>query len=271
MGVFSRRSVVGQNSEAIFRSIEEQATQSIWWTSLNLPSNWITEHSMIALHVWILHNRFKIDYNNSGEFNGRRIQEELFNKFWEDTTFRIRNAGIIEISVNKQLENVQKATFDDMFGYDAAIRAVASGADSSMELAAAIWKGVFREDDNVSSENVLKLADYVYNELISIMQQPKEDIYRGWITWGPCLGETEFDRLHRQERMFQGEWREAIHPDGRLYFYHTATHETRWDLPEAGLYPRRRYSLMTYLEQFPEEKKKLANEQSSSSAKKELK
>jgi hypothetical protein len=140
-----------------------------------------------------------------------------------------------------------------------------------MELAAAIWKGVFREDDNVSSENVLKLADYVYNELISVMQQPKEDIYRGWITWGPCLGETEFDRLHRQERMLQGEWRESLHPDGRLYFYHTATHETRWDLPQEGLYPRRRYSLTTYLEQFPEEKKKLAGDHASSSAKKELK
>jgi len=57
---------------------------------------------------------------------------------------------IAEISVNKQLENVQKITFDDMFSYDAAIKADAaaegdgSGADagvsSNMELSAALWK-----------------------------------------------------------------------------------------------------------------------------------
>jgi hypothetical protein len=31
MGVFSTRSKLGQNSEAIFRSLEEQATQNLWW------------------------------------------------------------------------------------------------------------------------------------------------------------------------------------------------------------------------------------------------
>lgn len=31
LGVFSRKAVTGTNSEAIFRSIEEQATQSVWW------------------------------------------------------------------------------------------------------------------------------------------------------------------------------------------------------------------------------------------------
>lgn len=36
------------------------------------------------------------------------LQEQLFERLWEDTTLRIRNAGIAEISVNKQLENVQK-------------------------------------------------------------------------------------------------------------------------------------------------------------------
>ena len=29
-----------------------------------------------------------------GEFNGRRMQEALFERFWEDTTLRIRNAGV---------------------------------------------------------------------------------------------------------------------------------------------------------------------------------
>lgn len=37
---------------------------------------------------------FQVDYNVSGDFNGRRMQEQLFERLWEDTTLRIRNAGV---------------------------------------------------------------------------------------------------------------------------------------------------------------------------------
>jgi cytochrome b pre-mRNA-processing protein 3 len=58
-----------------------------------------------------------VDYAVSGDFSGRRMQEQVFERLWEDTTHRIRNAGVAEVSVNKQLELVQKGTFDDMFGW----------------------------------------------------------------------------------------------------------------------------------------------------------
>lgn len=141
---------------------------------------------------------------------------------------------IAEISVNKQLENVQKLTFDDMFGYDGAIRVL---DDDNMELAAALWKcvvpaaagrrcvaemchtgrlfthdyeppsplfsvshrrGVFREAEGANTEAVLRLADYVRRETFSLLLQPAEDVYRGWITWGPAVGETPEGRLERQ-------------------------------------------------------------------------
>lgn len=65
------------------------------------------------------------------------------------------------------------------------------------------------------------------------------------------MGETEELRLERQKRMLEGEWREALHPDGRVFFYHTATHERRWDPPPEGLYARRRFALQKYFEAQP--------------------
>ncbi len=94
VGAWSQKARVGVSSEGLFRSIEEQATQEIWWRALGLPKTWITEQALISLHVWIFHNRFKSDYEASGEFNGRRMQEQLFERLWEDTTYRIRNAGV---------------------------------------------------------------------------------------------------------------------------------------------------------------------------------
>lgn len=74
-------------------------------------------------------------------------------------------------------------------------------------------------------------------------------MYRGWITWGPCVGETLEGRQARQRQMLEGEWREALHPDGRIFFYHTSTHERSWHAPAEGLYSRRRYALNKYFEE----------------------
>ena len=250
MGGFSAKARIGEASNDIFASLEEQATQNAWWDSLRLPRTWMSEHSMVSLHVWILNQRFKVDYNIRGwDFNGRRMAEEVFNRLWEDTTLRVRNAGVTEISVNKQLESVQRVTFDDFSGYDEALRSVES--DDGMELAAAVWKGVFREDAGADTEAVLRLSDYVRREIVSVLQQPREDVYRGWITWGNAEGETGEERLARQRRMLTGEWRDALAPTGRVFFYHTTTHERRWDPPEAGFYPRRRFALQRYIDANP--------------------
>lgn len=129
-----------------------------------------------------------------------------------------------------------------------------SSADSdsmpaaNMELAAALWKGIFREDDAANSEGVLMLADYTRRELVSVLTQPKEDVYRGWISWGPCVGESPAQRTERQRRMLEGEWREALDLKGQVYFYHTASQERRWEPPAEGLYDRRRFALTRFLE-----------------------
>jgi len=176
MGAFSERAERGGASEALFRSVEEQATQEAWWRSLGLPRSWLAEHALVALHVWVLHCRLKVDYNVPGRFNGRRMQEELFGRLWEDTTLRIRNAGVAEVSVNKQLESVQKLTFDDMFGYDAALGVE---GDEGLALGAAVWRGVFREDEGADTEAVLRLADYARDAVCAVALQPAEDVYRG--------------------------------------------------------------------------------------------
>lgn len=250
MGSFRPSTRLAEASHDVFASLEEQATANAWWESLRLPRTWITEHSLLVLHMWILHNRFKIDYNVAHpEFCGRRAQEELFERFWEDTTRRIRNAGIAELSVGKQLESVQRVTLDDMAAYDAALRT--HEADDGMELAAAVWRGVYREHAGADTEAVLALADYARREAVSIAQQPREDFYRGWIVWGPALGETGEGRAQRARSMLEGEWRDALAPTGKVYFYHTATHERRWEPPTEGFYARRRYAVQRYLEENP--------------------
>ena len=251
MAAFSPRARLGAASEALFRSVEEQATQAAWWDALRLPRSWMAEHALLALHVWVLSTRLKVDYNvRPADFSGRRMQEELCERFWEDAARRIRNAGVVEMSVNKQLQRVQRVTLDDFRGYDEAMKTV--GEDEGMELAAAVWRGVFREDEGADTAAVLALSDYALGEVLSVATQPREDVYKGWVTWSPAVGETLGARLARQRRMLEGEWRDALDGSGRLFFYHTVSQERRWDPPAEGFYPRRRFALTRYIEANPD-------------------
>lgn len=87
---------------------------------------------------------------------------------------------------------VQKSTFMDFFEYDNGIAVV---DDDNMELAGALYRGIFQSDESIDTANVLLLADWVRNEVWNILTHPKEDFYRGWITWSPALGETEHGAL----------------------------------------------------------------------------
>lgn len=256
LGVFGPKASQRLSSDDLFRSIEDQATQEAWFKPSGLGSlqrSWVSEHTLIAIHVWIIHNRLKVDYNintDSGLFSGRRMMEELFSRFWEDTTLRIRNAGVQELSVNRQLENVQRMTFNDFYEYDEAIKVE---DDDNMELATAIWRSLFREAENADVEAVLRMADYVKREVVSVLLQPKEDIYRGWVLWGPCLGETYQMRIDRKKAMLEGEWRDALDPTGKVFFYHTSTQERKYEVPSEGLYERRRFALLRHFAMNPEE------------------
>jgi len=139
LGVFSKRAQLGQASDDLWRSVEEQATQDCWFAppargGLGLRREWITEHALLALHAWIVHARLKVDFevaDEGGLFKGRAMMEQLFARLWEDTTLRVRNAGIVELSVNRQVENVQRSTFADFDGYDEALAAAARASSSS--------------------------------------------------------------------------------------------------------------------------------------------
>jgi len=41
------------------------------------------------------------------------------------------------------------------------------------------------------------------------------------------------DRAQRQQRVMEGEWRQAISEGGEVYYWHTKTRETSWTKPDA--------------------------------------
>lgn len=61
----------------------------------HVGSDFRSKHMLLVLHVWLVHRRL---FSESKQ--GLLVQEALFDELWEDTSNRIRAAGIAELSVS---------------------------------------------------------------------------------------------------------------------------------------------------------------------------
>ena len=91
------------------------------------------------MHVWVVHKRLIREGTE-----GRKVQEALFDLFWDDTSARLRAMDVPEISVspsfyefckylmwlqhNKYLLQVQGYSFQHCAAMDDALRSVESGS-----------------------------------------------------------------------------------------------------------------------------------------------
>jgi cytochrome b pre-mRNA-processing protein 3 len=101
-----------------------------------------SRHAVLTFHVWLLHHRLLTDakraqeaqqqqqndspastttsdtYRGRSSYLSKDIDTELFNVFWDDTTYRIRALNVYELAVNKHLTAAQRYTFVHMVSYD---------------------------------------------------------------------------------------------------------------------------------------------------------
>lgn len=213
-------------SDAMLRACMEQASQQCLYDALQLPRDFRSEQAMLVLHVWICHTRLKAVFDSGG----RQLQEQLFDRAWENATRQLRHEGVMEMSVNKQLRDLQSVSFGAMLSYDTGLEIT---DDDEQQLGSALWRNVFA-GANVPEERVLDLAAYVRREVQRVAEAPIDDFMTGRVAFGPAVGETDDDRIARHERLASGdgEWRRALTEGGAAYYFHTKTMAVQWTPPE---------------------------------------
>lgn len=114
------------------------------------------KQATVALHTWLIHHRLAKE-REPAQVEGkvapmRREEQEydelLFDRFWEDTSARLRLLGVPEMSVNKHLKNVQTATLNFFLELDFITGAVADPAEREQTLAGTLFKFIFDDDDH---------------------------------------------------------------------------------------------------------------------------
>ena len=222
-----------------------QHPRSIWYGPGHIGRDFRPRHAVLTMHLWFLHKRLVTD-TTVEHHNSLSIQEELFDIFWDDTMKRIRERGVPELSVNKQLEKVQQYTFHHLTHYDHAFAEYELNPKSRHEeLRTIIWKHVLlsEPDVNACSDQVERLALYVEHQYNNIMHHLPESYWSdGRLAWVDVPDFSEL-RDHKGKLIpnmaddppllvLPPGWYKALANDGESFYWNPTKGTSQWKLPE---------------------------------------
>lgn len=211
-GFYGQESTAIRHSHALFNSCYDHATQPAFREHLRLDNDFFHKHALINLHVWMVHNRLRTAPN------GKLLQEQMFDRFWENTTERIRELGVPELTVNKHLRETQTFSFGAATVYDYGL------AEGTEELAGSLYRNVFCNNQDIPELLVIETATYVQKQVKHLQNHSDDDVVKGDLSWMPALGcDGKVPDINQSDK-----WREAEDEQGRKYLYNVETRETKW-------------------------------------------
>jgi len=244
LGYYGEESTRLRNAEAVFQTCVDQASKKAWLTRGRVVNEFRPRHALLLAHVWLIHKRLLAD----GE-SGKLMQESIFDLLWDDTSMRIRSMGINELSVNKNLSEVQKYSFPLLVAYDQAM-ALPTKTEREDHLGAASWRNLWMADENLTVEHCMEMAAYLNREHEALQNLDGDAFYEGRIPWGPVPSWAGIKSLVSESELSEdaklaaeedadgatddddlGEWREALAVNGKRYWWHVKTRESRWEKP----------------------------------------
>mmetsp|Transcript_14209 Transcript_14209/g.21632 ORF Transcript_14209/g.21632 Transcript_14209/m.21632 type:complete len:303 (+) Transcript_14209:124-1032(+) len=228
--------------ERLFRAAQRQAMIPTWYNEGRIGRDFRPRHAILTLHVWLLQKRLVAD--EVDPHTSLMIQEELFDMFWVDTRIRIREQGLMEMTVEKHLRDVQQYTFQQCVHLDEAFSIGEDNKEQRIkrfeELCGVVWVHILeRSEDKAHADHIHRLVAYIEYQYINIMKQLPDEYFReGKVGWGNL---PEFSKMKDEKgkllkpippepQLPQG-WIKCLTEAGKPYYWDTSKNKTQWEKP----------------------------------------
>ena len=170
-----RRDPLDANIEKLYGAIVAQGRAPAFYAAYGVPDTTAGRFDMIVLHVHLVVRRL---VGEGGE--KRTAGQELCERFFSDMDANLRELGVGDLAVPRQMRGLAEAYYGRAKSYDAALRETGEAA-----LAAALARNVFGKQEPVSAA-AERLARYVRLLQKKLLSQPEASIARGEIAFpGP--------------------------------------------------------------------------------------
>jgi cytochrome b pre-mRNA-processing protein 3 len=156
------------NVDRLYGAIVAQARAPGFYADYGVPDTVAARFDMLALHVHLVVRRL-----NGGDASSRAAGQALLDRFFEDMDGNLRELGIGDLSVPRQMRGLAEAYFGRADRYDAALKERDEPA-----LGAALSRNVFGGSDAVRA-GAARLARYVRRAEENLAARTAERIAAG--------------------------------------------------------------------------------------------
>lgn len=150
LSIWKRRSEAKRHAQALYKKIVASARQPEFYTVGGVPDTPEGRFELISLHVILAISRL----NAEGD-EGRAAGQALFDHFFKDMDFAMREMGIGDTSIGKKVRAMAEVFYGRFKSY-----AAASDSDGGGSLASVIGRNIL---DDENHPQAVRFADYFNN------------------------------------------------------------------------------------------------------------
>lgn len=168
---FSGRYSVREAADMAYRRIVEQARQPVFFTDYGVPDTLDGRFELLCLHAFLYLHRLKADRPQANRFC-----QSLFDRMFADFDRSLREMGVGDLSVGKQVKRMARAFYGRVLSYEAGL----AGGDPT--LAAALARNLFGTVCAPASA-AGEMAAYVRRAVNGLRNQPTADLLAGRVSF----------------------------------------------------------------------------------------
>jgi cytochrome b pre-mRNA-processing protein 3 len=166
---FSRRNSVREAADLAYRRVVEQARRPVFFTDYGVPDTLDGRFELICLHAFLYLHRLKPDRPQASSFS-----QSFFNRMFADFDRSLREIGVGDLSVGKQVKHMARAFYGRILSYEAGL----AGDDAA--LAAALARNLFGTVVAPASA-AAEMAAYVREVVRGLLSQPAAELLAGQV------------------------------------------------------------------------------------------
>ena len=145
-----QRKLEGRPAERLYQSILQASRQPNLYTEFEVHDHLDSRFDMLCLHISLLMGRLRM----LPEDVHKPLNQELFDRFFADMDFTLREMGVGDLGVGKRVRKMSEAFMGRLLAYTKSLE-----RNDKMELALVLARNIRRSNDSNDADR--RMADYV--------------------------------------------------------------------------------------------------------------
>lgn len=167
------RSERDQEAYAIYGALVSQARSPALYLNAGVPDTLEGRFEMVALHAFLVLRRLrKVDASDAEA--AKALGQKVFDLLFDDMDQTLREIGISDLKVGKEIKTLASAFYGRIEAYDAGL-----DADDETVLPAALKRNVYV--DAPAAEVLAALTAYVRRADAALAAAPVGDLFKGQV------------------------------------------------------------------------------------------